>query len=589
MLDKAVNELRLVSILPNSTDKCLRLKISHVPFPKPKESQDIQPRVCQAQASLAEGWIADEALEGQLLFFRPDDLNSSVSWIHPDPASANAFPQATVQEQPDAPAYEALSYTWGPPTPTETVLIEEETSDPSEFYVAPNLAAALRHLRLPDRPRTLWIDAICINQSDISERGEQVGRMCDIYSMASRVTIWLGLAADNSHLALDSLRKLGSQVEYLRGGLMCPSPGFYEPDWYKSDCELPFDNDIWEAVHHLVARPWFTRLWIIQEAQLANPRSVVQCGSAVVPWPLMRRAIICIFLKKSRPATALIRQMRNAMDCTQFLRGKPVERLLQMSSFRQCSDPRDKIYGMMSVMPPSFTTLIPTDYTLDIAVLYKMVFLAYTESFKRLTLLQQCHRSDQSWPSWVPHWNLPLHLMNTSDRAYCASGVSQAYLRPQDEAIEVISICLGSVQHVQNVGLSSQPGLEDLLNHLKGKDIERMEAIEYLPGCSQYSAYLQALCMAGLQDRFEQPSVYSTLQEWKREIQQHMDGVQSATALSRQSATVLNNLSTHSPIGIEGGYVGLAKRGVCKGSSTFPCLTSVVIPLTSSGQGTASS
>ena len=57
------------------------------------------------------------------------------------------------------------------------------------FMVGNNLEAALRRLRLADRPRTLWIDAVCINQGNDDERAQQVGHMRDIYSYAKRVLI----------------------------------------------------------------------------------------------------------------------------------------------------------------------------------------------------------------------------------------------------------------------------------------------------------------------------------------------------------------------------------------------------------------
>jgi len=91
---------------------------------------------------------------------------------------------------PDIPLhFEALSYAWGP------------IDDPSQVFVGPkrqhlsitrNLADALRHLRYGDAPRTLWVDAICVNQADLPERGSQVKRMAETYTRASRVVVWLG-------------------------------------------------------------------------------------------------------------------------------------------------------------------------------------------------------------------------------------------------------------------------------------------------------------------------------------------------------------------------------------------------------------
>ena len=64
-----------------------------------------------------------------------------------------------------------------------------------------NLAEALQYLRYENRPCVLWIDAICVDQNNIPERGHQVVRMAAIYPQASRVVVWLGPERDDSALA----------------------------------------------------------------------------------------------------------------------------------------------------------------------------------------------------------------------------------------------------------------------------------------------------------------------------------------------------------------------------------------------------
>ncbi|KAK3942808.1 heterokaryon incompatibility, partial [Diplogelasinospora grovesii] len=93
--------------------------------------------------------------------------------------------------------YEALSYTWGDPRVTEPVLLNGQ-----EYHATTNLRCALEYLRLPDRKRTLWVDALCINQADNDERCREVQRMGDIYSKAERLTVWLGDYGDFKRLGL---------------------------------------------------------------------------------------------------------------------------------------------------------------------------------------------------------------------------------------------------------------------------------------------------------------------------------------------------------------------------------------------------
>lgn len=87
----------------------------------------------------------------------------------------------------DDPEYEAISYCWGNAKDTRTVYCEKDS-----LQITVSLFTALKQLRLPDRPRTLWADAVCINQNDIVEKGTQVKLMSQIYSRTSRILIWLG-------------------------------------------------------------------------------------------------------------------------------------------------------------------------------------------------------------------------------------------------------------------------------------------------------------------------------------------------------------------------------------------------------------
>lgn len=83
-------------------------------------------------------------------------------------------------------SYEALSYVWGAQEFVAEILLEGES-----HLVTRNLEMALRYLRLPDSQRTLWVDAICINQNDPVERGQQVGLMREIYANCKSDLVWM--------------------------------------------------------------------------------------------------------------------------------------------------------------------------------------------------------------------------------------------------------------------------------------------------------------------------------------------------------------------------------------------------------------
>jgi len=103
----------------------------------------------------------------------------------------------------ELPPYFALSYTWGNPENTALISV-----DGVLIPITQNLhdaLARLQHHRFFDRP--IWIDALCINQADVSEKNVQVPLMSRIYSMAECVIIWLG--PDRDYGALRSLATLG--------------------------------------------------------------------------------------------------------------------------------------------------------------------------------------------------------------------------------------------------------------------------------------------------------------------------------------------------------------------------------------------
>ncbi|KAL8656073.1 MAG: hypothetical protein Q9226_002793, partial [Calogaya cf. arnoldii] len=111
--------------------------------------------------------------------------------------------------------FQALSYTWGSTDNPVQVLATDlpENINTGYLHVTQNLAVALQHLRLVDSTRDLWIDAVCVDQQNLEERGQQVERMSEIYHQAQQVVVWLGPSSKDSSLAIETLRSLGSKVE----------------------------------------------------------------------------------------------------------------------------------------------------------------------------------------------------------------------------------------------------------------------------------------------------------------------------------------------------------------------------------------
>jgi hypothetical protein len=135
-----------------------------------------------------------------------DHIRPTIRLILLEAGNEAAEIQCTLRaEQLDAlPKYEALSYTWGDPNNLKTIYLHGHA-----HLVRSNLECALRHLRRPSEARVLWIDALCIDQSNLEERSRQVKLMRQIYNQAETVISWLGEAGEESDQAIDLIRRFG--------------------------------------------------------------------------------------------------------------------------------------------------------------------------------------------------------------------------------------------------------------------------------------------------------------------------------------------------------------------------------------------
>lgn len=160
--------------------------------------------------------------------------------------------------------YEALSYA-GIPEEARSSIEIFSASSAFKLTIKPNLEAALRQLRLPDRYRLLWIDSICIDQNNLQERNFHIQRMGSIFNTASNVCVWLGVAGPQSGLAFEFIRK------------------FVQAYDLSTELEGALDRSSFDTLFELLTRRWFTRCWAIQEIALAK-RATLYCGPNSIPW-----------------------------------------------------------------------------------------------------------------------------------------------------------------------------------------------------------------------------------------------------------------------------------------------------------------
>ena len=129
----------------------------------------------------------------------------------------------------NSPKFSALSYVWGPPSETHIPYNE------IRINITDNCYDALSSLWRLYEPLLIWVDAICINQSDEKEKSAQIGLMHDIYSLAQPVYIWLGRKVGDSDKAMDLLDEASLlEMSLLDTVLDYPGGGWREGLWGKS-------------------------------------------------------------------------------------------------------------------------------------------------------------------------------------------------------------------------------------------------------------------------------------------------------------------------------------------------------------------
>jgi hypothetical protein len=224
----------------------------------------------------------------------------------------------------DKPIYEALSYTWGEPSPTQLIQVNNTSVE-----IRSNLHDCLIRLRDTEKCRMLWIDAICINQNDDEERSHQIELMPHIYSGARRGVAWLGESADGS----DNF--LTWAIDHQR-------------EWWWNLSRVQPPKNLVEPITRFFERQYWYRTWIIQELFKAH-NHVFICGRCQISaFQLLRVVEKCTQGELRKRLEILLRGAWESLPTTTY--GITFPKLLQLSFNTHCSDDRDKIYALLGLL-----------------------------------------------------------------------------------------------------------------------------------------------------------------------------------------------------------------------------------------------
>ncbi|KAK7967938.1 heterokaryon incompatibility protein-domain-containing protein [Apiospora aurea] len=385
----------------------------------------------------------------------------------------------------DPPEYTALSYTWGDPDDTVGIRVNG-----SWMKVTASLHGALNALRKPDDSLLIWADAICINQNDKTEQSSQVQLMTQIYSRATSVIVWLGPESHDSNVAFRVIHALCEAAD---------DPSLVEL-WITSQT---YEHKF-AALVSLFERSYWSRVWVVQE--ILNAKSVtVYCGDASVSWQRLQDLAGVLMdhgdllklhfrpdqkiSRKGQPyAHILISGGPASFDTLKKLAGIGAQVLLEVLRIcrtKHTSQPRDKVFGILGILPEDVRSYLVPDYNASLRQVYTDVVDFLLHRTRRLDVICEAihfplNSSAIALPSWVPDWSYVQHVAGLGcSYRFSASGETEAAFSFPDgrqrTKLKISAIRLGVVQ-VSGIAVGTYGGLDESLMaflHWRAKMLDR--------------------------------------------------------------------------------------------------------------------
>lgn len=376
------------------------------------------------------GWIPRPGVT-KMSYHPLDQAKNEIRLVRLAPGTRDDALQTELLQVPlsDTPPYEVLSYEWG--TRQDSVALQLDGKD---FSIGGNLAAALVEMRLDSQARVFWIDAICVNQSDVDERNFQVKIMRHIYTTAQRVLIWLGPEDSDSDIAMRFLQQLEQDpipVDMVRATMVDDSK-----------------DTLLDSLRHIHERSYWKRIWITQEVVCAKSTRL-WCGSRSLDLHILDQwaNILCGAFDDDEADSM------TGDDSAGFVTSLYIGlvdryhagRLESLSSFREaklptplhvllciqrnsgCSEPRDMVYALIGISSQNSSTHpgLVIDYSRSVSEIFRGTAQAIIEETGTLDILLECTMPDittpvftdisvppsqqcrpllPGLPSWAPDW-----------------------------------------------------------------------------------------------------------------------------------------------------------------------------------------
>ncbi|KAI0850690.1 HET-domain-containing protein [Daldinia vernicosa] len=353
--------------------------------------------------------------------------------------------------------YSALSYTWGHP------ILDNFKDDYSHAIICSgermpiglNLNDALQHVYLESdiAPPLFWVDAVCINQSDLVERAEQVTLMTSIYFNAANIVVWLGQNDEDAHEAHSLLSEYTPALRDIALDLISANPDYgmgpgvvnlYDDVKLHEKYHLTSRSmDSWTALVRFLSRRWFARIWIVQE-MVFNQSHLICCGPLRFNWKELDSFVGFVFgaqwhgmnfrgLERETARIARIFTFHREIQLSgsEYLIDDPkfsllspegklydfAQNYLLSSAFLEATDPRDRVFAL-SAFVNSYAVKVEVrpiwlkaDYSLEaveVMLHTAQLLLWKTRSLNMLSYVSDLScRAQSDLPSWMPHFHVP--------------------------------------------------------------------------------------------------------------------------------------------------------------------------------------
>ena len=330
--------------------------------------------------------------------------------------------------------YHAISYCWGSQHRTRPI-----TCDGQPLNVTPNLESALKRLRTPDAAQNFWIDQLCIDQANDREKEQQIGLMTDIYRQSCKVLIWLGDDGDETRKAykiIDRLLRLDpfASLGHNNGddNLRLQTRGSIGLDQLKSH-GLPGPKDPgWQELRNLLSRPWFSRIWTVQEAAVAIDADFLWGKEYTLHWESMVSILRLVWehlpktllgsdiVLRGLPADSVYR-IAATMRTLDNLTHHDLFNLALMYKAYGATKPQDKLFALLNLSSSSQVA----DYgKAPELYFHEMAYQTINQVYEEVTRLPE-ELSQQQWHPY-PGISQGPHLRMIA--LICAAGIANQQL-----------------------------------------------------------------------------------------------------------------------------------------------------------------